>query len=85
VGTLAGIGSGLLILTNLPRIVRMLARCNVTVFPKEIYGLSEIPWETSAQDLIQICVLVMVACTASCIIPVLRAALLDPVEAFRQE
>jgi lipoprotein-releasing system permease protein len=85
VGTLAGIGTGLLILTNLPNIVRMLARCNVTVFPKEIYGLSEIPWETSAQDLIQICVLVMVACTASCIIPVLRAALLDPVEAFRQE
>ena len=85
VGTLAGIGTGLLILTNLPRIVRTLARCNVTVFPKEIYGLSEIPWETSAQDLIQICVLVMVACTASCIIPVLRAALLEPVEAFRQE
>jgi lipoprotein-releasing system permease protein len=85
VGTLAGIGTGLLILTNLPRIVRTLARCNVSVFPKEIYGLSEIPWETSAQDLIQICVLVMVACTASCIIPVLRAALLEPVEAFRQE
>ena len=85
VGTLAGIGAGLLILTNLPRIVRTLARCNVAVFPKEIYGLSEIPWETSANDLIQICVLVMVVCTLSCIIPVLRAALLEPVEAFRQE
>ena len=85
VGTLAGIGTGLLILTNLPNIVRNLARCNVSVFPKEIYGLSEIPWETSARDLIQICVMVMVVCTLSCIIPVLRAAFLEPVEAFRQE
>ncbi len=85
VGTVAGIGTGLLILTNLPRIVRALARCNVSVFPKAIYGLSEIPWETSPKDLVQICVMVMVVCTLSCIIPVLRAALLDPVEAFRQE
>ncbi len=84
-GTVAGIGTGLLILTNLPRIVRALAKCNVSVFPKEIYGLSEIPWETSPRDLVQVCVLVMVVCTASCIIPVLRAAFLDPVEAFRQE
>ncbi len=85
IGTAAGIGSGLLILVNLPNIVRLLARCNVSVFPKAIYGLSEIPWETSPKDLIQICVMVMVVCTLSCIIPVLRAAFLDPVEAFRQE
>ncbi|MBT3191656.1 MAG: ABC transporter permease [Verrucomicrobia bacterium] len=85
VGTLAGIGTGLLVLTNLPNIVKALARCNVSVFPKEIYGLSEIPWETSAADLIRICVMVMVVCTLSCIIPVLRAAFLEPVEAFREE
>jgi len=85
VGTALGIGTGLLVLTNLPRIVRALARCNVSVFPKAIYGLSEIPWETSPKDLVQVCVMVMVVCTASCIVPVLRAAVLDPVEAFRQE
>ena len=84
-GTALGIGTGLLVLTNLPRIVRALARCNVSVFPKAIYGLSEIPWETSPKDLVQVCVMVMVVCTASCIVPVLRAAVLDPVEAFRQE
>lgn len=84
VGTVAGIGIGLLILTNLPRIVQALARCNVTVFPKAIYGLSEIPWEASPRDLIQISAMVMVVCTLSCIIPVLRAALLEPVEAFRE-
>jgi len=85
IGTISGIGAGLAILVNLPRIVKMLAHFGVEVFPEEIYGLSKIPWETSAADLIQICILVMVACTASCTIPVLRAALLEPVEAFRQE
>jgi len=85
IGTLAGIGTGLLILSNIPRIVAALAHCNVSVFPKAIYGLSEIPWETSARDLVQICVMVLVVCTLTCVIPVLRAALLEPVEAFRQE
>ena len=85
IGTALGIGAGLLVLTNLSNIVDGLARCNVPVFPKEIYGLDGIPWETSASDLIQICVMVMVVCTLSCIVPVVRAALLDPVEAFRQE
>ncbi len=84
-GTLAGIGTGLLVLNQLHRIVGMLARLNVSVFPKEIYGLAEIPWELTVHDLVQVCVLVMAACTLSCIIPVLRAAFLQPVEAFRQE
>jgi len=84
-GTLAGLGTGLLVLKNLRRIVGLLASFNVSVFPKEIYGLAEIPWEITAGDLIQVGVLVMVACTGSCIIPVLRAAFLQPVEAFRQE
>lgn len=85
IGTLAGVGAGLAVLVNLPRIVELLAKMGTEVFPKEIYGLSQIPWEASAGDIIRVCVLVMVACTASCAIPVLRAALLDPVEAFRQE
>jgi len=85
IGTISGVAAGLAILVNLPHIVSLLAHFGVEVFPKEIYGLSRIPWETSAGDLIRVCVLVMVACTASCAIPVLRAAFLEPVEAFRQE
>ena len=82
---LAGVGTGLLILNNLRNIVGLLASFNVSVFPKAIYGLAEIPWAITSRDLVQVGVLVMVACTGSCIIPVLRAALLQPVEAFRQE
>lgn len=84
-GTVAGIGVGLLVLNNISRIVDWLASMNIAVFPKAIYGLSEIPWEISVNDLVQVGVLVVGACTLSCIIPVVRAAFLQPVEAFRQE
>jgi lipoprotein-releasing system permease protein len=85
VGTISGVAAGLAILVNLPHIVNMMARFGVEVFPKEIYGLSSIPWDASPADITKVCLLVMVACTASCAIPVIRAALLEPVEAFRQD
>jgi lipoprotein-releasing system permease protein len=84
-GTVAGIGTGLLVLTNLRRIVQALTRMNVEVFPKGIYGLSEIPWSTSVGELARIAAFVMAFCTLSCILPAWRAAKLDPVEALRHE
>jgi lipoprotein-releasing system permease protein len=85
VGTFSGLGVGLLILNNLKRIVRFLAYMNVEVFPKRIYGLSEIPWATSFDELAKIAVMVFVFCTLASLIPAARAARLDPVEALRQE
>jgi len=85
VGTAAGIGAGLLVLNNLKRIVSWLTAFNVEVFPKEIYGLSEIPWSTSPGELLRIAVFVMVFCTLSSFLPAYRAARLDPVEALRHE
>jgi lipoprotein-releasing system permease protein len=85
VGTGAGIGAGLLILHNLKRIVSFLTLFNVEVFPKAIYGLSEIPWSTSFGELARIALFVMVFCTLSSFLPAYRAARLDPVQALRQE
>jgi len=85
VGTAAGEGVGLLVLHNLRGIVRLLTSFNVHVFPKEIYGLSEIPWSTSVGELVNIALFVIVFCTLSSVVPAWRAARLDPVVALRGE
>lgn len=85
IGTLAGMGTGVIVLQNLNRIVGFLETLDIAVFPKAIYGLAELPWELSAQDLWQVGGLVLAACTLTCLIPVMRAAFLQPVEAFRTE
>jgi len=85
VGTGAGIATAFLVLFNLKSIVAWLASFNVKVFPKEIYGLSEIPWSISPMDVVQIGVFVLVFCTVACVLPAYMAARLDPVESLRQE
>ena len=84
-GIAGGIGAGLLVLNNLENIVVALTSIDVEVFPKAIYGLSEIPWSTSPSEIFNVAIFVMVFCTLSSIVPAYRAARLDPVQALRQE
>lgn len=85
VGILIGIGTGYLVLSNLDGISMLLSRMNVDAFPKEIYGLSQLPWTWSWSEIGFISVLVIVFCTLTSLFPAARAVWLDPVEALRHE
>ena len=85
VGMVSGLAAGFAVLHNLARIARWLSTINVNAFPKEIYGLSEIPWRTSWSDITFIIGFVMVSCTVISLVPACRAVWLDPVEALRHE
>lgn len=84
-GSLTGMGLGLLVVSNLGQIVHGLARLNVKVFPKEIYGLDRIPAEVSSVDMTIVLVMVFICCTLASVLAAFRAARLKPAEALRQE
>jgi lipoprotein-releasing system permease protein len=84
-GSVTGLITGLIILNNLKRIVNWLCSINIEVFPKGIYGLSEIPWRISSAEITFVIVTVMFFCTLASLIPAWRAARLDPARALRHE
>jgi len=86
IGTLSGIGTAFLVLFNLTPIVDWLGKIRgEDLFPKEIYGLDQIPWAISVHEVVAVALSVMVMCTLASLLPAYRAARLDPVRALRSE
>jgi lipoprotein-releasing system permease protein len=84
-GTLLGIGAAYLVLHNLQSMVDGLAFLGVEVFPKEIYGLSAIPWRIIPSEVVDVAISVILFCTFASFLPAWRAARMDPVVALRKE
>jgi len=84
-GTLLGIGTAFLVLYNLQSLVELLAKLGVEVFPKNVYGLSQIPWRVVPSELFDVSWSVILFCTFASFLPAWRASRKDPVAALRKE
>lgn len=84
-GIALGLALGYAVLANLRGMVALLARFGLEVFPKDIYGLAEIPWRVVPGDVMAVVGTVFVFCAAASYIPAWHAANLDPVKAINQE
>ena len=82
-GTVLGLAAAYAVLRNLQNIVDKLADFGVQVFPKNVYGLAEIPYRLVAADVIWVVVIVYVFGLLASLIPAFLAASKNPVEALK--
>jgi lipoprotein-releasing system permease protein len=86
VGTLAGLGLGVLINLNVETIREFISYLTRTeLFSPELYFLSELPAEMNAGETISVIIMALVLSFLATLYPAWRAARLDPVEALRYE
>jgi lipoprotein-releasing system permease protein len=85
-GVAVGVVLGLLTIENINPINHFLSRAvGIELFPKEIYNFPQIPAFLTLRDLLTIALAALVICTLAGLVPALRAARLEPVEALRYE
>lgn len=85
-GNLCGVGLGFLVLKYRNELLNFMSReLNVELLPPELYKLSQLPSHTMPSDVLIVCGLVMLFCTLAGLVPALRAAKMEPVDALRYE
>lgn len=86
IGTLVGVGSGLLIANNLDVIVPLIERIvGAQLLPKEIYVISSLPSDPRASDIWPITLISLALSLAATLYPSWRASRTRPAEALRYD
>lgn len=86
VGTLGGLGLGVLVAGTLEDIRQFLqAATGVQLFPADIYNLYELPTVVRTEDIVAVGLMGVVLSFVATLYPAWRAARLDPVEVLRYE
>ncbi|WPB55739.1 lipoprotein-releasing ABC transporter permease subunit [Xylophilus sp. GOD-11R] len=86
IGTLAGLGLGLLIAFNIDVIVPALEQLfHASFLPKDVYLISRMPSEPQEADIVPIAVISLVLAFVATLYPSWRASRVNPAEALRYE
>jgi lipoprotein-releasing system permease protein len=86
IGTLLGVGGGLLLANNLDVIVPAIERViGVQFLPKDIYFISSLPSDPRATDIVPITLISLVMALLATLYPSWRAARTRPAEALRYD
>lgn len=86
VGTLVGLGLGVVVTQNVEQIRSFIARVTGTeLFSPEFYYLSQLPARLDPTDVTMVVIMALALSYLATIYPAWRAARLDPVEALRYE
>ena len=86
IGTLAGVGLGVLCALNAGGIASALERLfGFSIFDPTVYYISEIPSELRAADVVLVAGIALVLTLAATVYPARRAAATEPAEALRYE
>jgi lipoprotein-releasing system permease protein len=85
-GTLSGLGLGLLVAFNIDVIVPALENLfHASFLPKDIYLISHMPSDPQSGDIVPIALIALVLAFAATLYPSWRASQVNPAEALRYE
>ena len=85
-GVLSGLGAGLLALRYRNEFLGAMNRLTgYDLFPASIYQFSALPAKVVPEDVLVICLVSMVICVLAGVLPAIRAAWLQPVDALRHD
>ena len=84
-GCIFGVGMGVWVSANLDKVLNVLRTFNPGLMSAQFYQFTEMPSRTTLGDVLAVCVIVMVFSTLAGVLPALRAAKMEPVDALRYE
>jgi lipoprotein-releasing system permease protein len=86
IGTLTGLGLGLLVAFNIDVIVPALESFfQASFLPKDIYLISRMPSEPQSTDIVPVAIISLVLAFVATLYPSWRASQVNPAEALRYE
>ena len=84
-GCMFGVLMGVWVSGNLDAILNFLRRFNPGLMSAQFYQFTEMPARTTMGDVLAVCLIVMVFSTLAGVLPAVRAAKMEPVDALRYE